>query len=278
MPPVIRRLWCITKSAVIRKEPNPDGEIIDRCLFGQVFYWDNKPTTNGFISVRYLKTKAPNERYTQGWVYQKALTEYKVEDYACLYFQNETGKILPTYDKHTCQQKLSTIAPGEIVMVKARVGGLALTTKGWTGWDWLTKRRYIIDQQAIDDVMMSALAQAVKDYRHIVKYLKEHRYNSIVSFVGLVNQLENICIFFLDKGNFLYCDSVPGKDRLNDLNEELGIDMEWVLRQVDKADAWRNRERDSTGRHKKSNRAAQKRRSVLPKNGNHAEKAVSKRR
>lgn len=234
-------VWCIAKSVVVRKTPEPDGEIIDRIYFGHASQMLPKPVTNGRIKIEYCQRKEAHKRHVTGWVLAKAMTKQMVEDYSSLWFDNLTGHRLPVVDSYYNGKPVGFIEPGEQVAVSAKVGRFALTNRGWTEFGWLTKRREIFDQGVIDDVLIYVLAWAVRDYKSTVKKIKTRDYTGMKEFSRLVSNLEEIGVFFLDKSNTLNADKLPGRERFNSLNAELGIDEEWIKFQIMKADSWRDK-------------------------------------
>ena len=274
-----RSLWCIVKSVAVREEPNANSPEVGRIEFGKQVIVEDELTgiANGRIMVcSYDSYEKDNKKkiYIKGWVLRSAFTEQKVEEYAKLHFDNLTGKRLPVKDSYRGKQ-VGWILPGEQVSVIAKVGNLCLTSKGWTGFHWLTKNREIFDQAGIGVLLYGVLEWAAKDYRSIVRNIKMYKYNNREEFCDMMKELENIILWFISDEYSMMFDPIPGRERLDDMNEELGIDKKWLKEKfrirdavVDKIEEKKRKKRvrkhrDSSGRHKESGGSAQECGSLL---------------
>lgn len=232
-------LWCIVKKAPVRQSPNGRSGIIAWLKFGQRVVKQHKPMTNGYVKVEYRTNIGAKKIYFTGWVSVKALTRNEVEDFGLLYFDNTTGMRIPVRNRYYNGDITGFIEPMESVVVLAKAGSVCLTNRGWTRFKWLTKSRYIFDQTVIDSVLYATLSWAVKDYRTAVKRLQKKRYRNMREFCNTVDDIDEIGVFFLEKGNAMNIDKVPGEERFAMLNAELGIDKEWLKEMLCKRDSYR---------------------------------------
>lgn len=225
-----RPLWCIAKSAAIREEPCSDSPELGRVKFGrQVSVNIEKyEVINGRIKCTYRDSQFNGRKPTiTGWVLLKALTNKRIEDYSCLYFNNLTGKRLPVMNRMS-GEVTGHILPGEQVVVAAKVGDMCVTNKGWTRFEWLTKDREIFDHEGISILLYGVLEWAVKDYKSILRQIKMYKYKDRTEFIELMDELENIILLFISDEYAMMFDSVPGRERLDDMNAEIGVDKKWL--------------------------------------------------
>ena len=225
-----RPLWCIAKSAAIREEPCSDSPELGRVKFGrQVSVNIEKyEVINGRIKCTYRDSQFNGRKPTiTGWVLLKALTNKRIEDYSCLYFNNLTGKRLPVMNRMS-GEVTGHIMPGEQVVVAAKVGDMCVTNKGWTRFEWLTKDREIFDHEGISVLLYGVLEWAVKDYKSILRQIKMYKYKDRTEFIELMDELENIILWFISDEYAMMFDSVPGRERLDDMNAEIGVDKKWL--------------------------------------------------
>lgn len=227
-----RPLWCITKSVSIRKNPFPedDNPVIGRVVFGKqvTAYGENLEVVNGRVKITLrdaanIEKKKPS---VTGWALLRGFTSERVEDFAGLYHRNLTGKKIPSARNYRGTAD-RFISPGERVAVYAKVGEWALTSKGWTKHKWLTKDRDI-DLESIPELYYAVLEQAVHDYKNCVTRIKKHKHHGPEEFCSLVWEINDITKFFVSPEYGLLNDSVPGQERLADLNEELMVDEKWL--------------------------------------------------
>lgn len=238
MPTNIEYIWCVVKRAAVKKAPDVESVTVDHLTFGQNVILGNKPVTNGFLKISY-RMNDKKKTHVTGWVSVKAMTRHEVEDFACLDFVNTTGKRIPVISSYYNGENMGYIDPGESVVVRAKVGRNALTNRGWTRFEWLTKEHYIFDQGVIDNVLYATLMWAVRDYRFAVKKILHKKYQNMREYCNLVDDVDDVGVFFMDRGNAMNIDKVPGPDRLDMLNEELGIDRSWLKEQICKRDRYR---------------------------------------
>ena len=225
-----RPLWCIAKSAAIREEPCSDSTELGRVKFGrQVSVNIEKyEVINGRIKCTYRDSQFNGRKPTiTGWVLLKALTNKRIEDYSCLYFNNLTGKRLPVMNRMS-GEVTGHILPGEQVVVAAKVGDMCVTNKGWTRFEWLTKDREIFDHEGISVLLYGVLEWAVKDYKSILRQIKMYKYKDRTEFIELMDELENIILWFISDEYAMMFDSVPGRERLDDMNAKIGVDKKWL--------------------------------------------------
>ena len=225
-----RPLWCIAKSAAIREEPCSDSPELGRVKFGrQVSVNIEKyEVINGRIKCTYRDSQFNGRKPTiTGWVLLKALTNKRIEDYSCLYFNNLTGKRLPVMNRMS-GEVTGHIMPGEQVVVAAKVGDMCATNKGWTRFEWLTKDCEIFDHEGISVLLYGVLEWAVKDYKSILRQIKMYKYKDRTEFIELMDELENIILWFISDEYAMMFDSVPGRERLDDMNAEIGVDKKWL--------------------------------------------------
>lgn len=223
------RLWCIAGKAVVRKDPDPDSEQIGTVLFGKsVKLNENSRAVNGRIEIQYQVGKEDKKQETiTGWVNPAAFTRTEVEDYAKLYFQNKTGKRVPVAKRFHGNAE-GFVNPNETVEMIAKVGAWCLTSRGWSKFKWFTKVRDIIDAEEMTTLIYGILARAVEDYRITVRRLKQHKHKGVDDFRQLMWQLDDLTEWFQSAEYNIMFDSVPGRERLNDLNEELMVDEKWL--------------------------------------------------
>ena len=225
-----RPLWCIAKSAAIREEPCSDSPELGRVKFGRQVSVniENYEVINGRIKCTYRDSQFNGRKPTiTGWVLLKALTNKRIDDYSCLYFNNLTGKRLPVMNRMS-GEVTGNIMPGEQVVVAAKVGDMCVTNKGWTRFEWLTKDREIFDHEGISVLLYGVLEWAVKDYKSILRQIKMYKYKDRTEFIELMDELENIILWFISDEYAMMFDSVPGRERLDDMNAEIGVDKKWL--------------------------------------------------
>ena len=225
-----RPLWCIAKNAAIREEPFSDSPELGRVKFGRQVSVniENYEVINGRIKCTYRDSQFNGRKPTiTGWVLLKALTNKRIEDYSCLYFNNLTGKRLPVMNRMS-GEVTGHILPGEQVVVAAKVGDLCVTNKEWTRFEWLTKDREIFDHEGISFLLYGVLEWAVKDYKSILRQIKMYKYKDRTEFIELMDELENIILWFISDEYAMMFDSVPGRERLDDMNAEIGVDKKWL--------------------------------------------------
>lgn len=225
-----RPLWCIAKSASIREEPYSDSPELGRVKFGRQVSVsiENYEVINGRIKCTYRDSQFNGRKPTiTGWVLLKALTNKRIDDYSCLYFNNLTGKRLPVMNRMS-GEVTGHILPGEQVVVAAKVGDMCVTNKGWTRFEWLTKDREIFDHEGISVLLYGVLEWAVKDYKSILRQIKMYKYKDRTEFIELMDELENIILWFISDEYAMMFDSVPGRERLDDMNDEIGVDKKWL--------------------------------------------------
>lgn len=220
------RLYCVVKRAAVRELPDNESRIIRYITFGENVLTNCLTPVNGKIEVEFHIRDKNGENIT-GWVPLKAFTKYQVMDYGKLSFTNLTGKRLPVSNKYH-GEKIGVIYPNEIVSVIARVHDWCLTNRGWTMFGWLTKDRDIFEQAEIDTLLYGVMEWAVKDYRKIVKKIRTVKYKNKTEFCEMMQELENIILWFISDEYSMMFNSVPGSERLDGLNEELGIDKKWL--------------------------------------------------
>ena len=126
------------------------------------------------------------------------------------------------------REVIGRIAPGERIAVIARVGDWCLTAKGWTLFKWLTKERDVFDSKALRDVYGAALSQAAKDYCRCIRHLRRLKKGDEDRFHDLMYQLDILVGWFLSDDYLAVFDTVPGNERLDKMNEQLGVDKDWL--------------------------------------------------
>jgi hypothetical protein len=222
----------VVKRAVIRKTPDSDSEVVGEIPFGKFVYItkDDCMIVNGKINVHFIRGKKKNTKtnnYVYGWMNIKAITNHIVKDYAGLFFTNNTGKNVPVADKYQGEAK-RYILPGDKIAMVAKVGDWCLTSKGWSKFEWFTKCRDIFDNVALITLSYEIMKYAVTDYKTLVCKIKIGKYSDAKDYYEKVTEIERIVKFFRSTYYNVMFDAVPGEERLNDLNEELGIDQKWI--------------------------------------------------
>ena len=229
-----KNIWCVVKSVSVREMPKSDSKELGRIKFGKqaVTAIDGIGEVNGRIKVTFRDSTNDNKKKPTitGWALTKAFTEDHFEDYAKLYFDNKTGRKLPVADRYR-GKAVGCILPGEQVAMIARFGEWCLTSRGWTKFKWLTKNRDIFDSDGLIYVFYGVLEQAVKDYKGSVQRIKQHKFSDPDEFCQLVEQIEGIRKWFTSNMYKMIFDSVPGKERLQDIDNEILVDAKWLNNQ-----------------------------------------------
>ena len=224
-----KTIWCIVKSVNVRETPDKDSGIIGYVRFGRSATTPvDGEVVNGMIQIKFIDYYNDNKKAPPkvGWATPKAFTDTVVESYAGLFFDNLTGCRLPVSMRYK-GVATGCIMPGERVSMRARCGDWGLTNRGWTRFEWLTKDRSVFID-AVPDLYFSVLERAVKDYKVSVMKLKIHKYDNGEEFCQIVDMLEDSALWLLDPECGGMVDTVPSKERFNDINEELAIDNKWI--------------------------------------------------
>ena len=221
------RMYCITSWANVRKDPDGESEILYRLRFGEpVEIGAKENIVNGKRRV-ILRRKVANvalnakETYCAGWVSDTALTFETIIDIGRLLYVNESNQRIPTYGIGA--GIIDYILPDEQVAVIARVGNKAKTSKGWTKWGLLKRRKGIYDDDAAVTFSLMIASRSALDYRICVKKLVRGKFKSTAQFCNTYSEMLRIRKYFLGdwyKTNF---DPVSGEERLKGLDEELGF-------------------------------------------------------
>lgn len=219
--------YIIVKSAVIRQKPDNESDEVCTVSFGQSVNLLPVSPKGSWLLVEYKKNDGKHRKTFKGWILRKALIKTKIEDYARLTFRICTGRRVPISMRYNDPAVYKYLKINEEVEMIARVGEWCLTNKGWTRFIWFEKETDVFDQEAIDYLFYSVLEQAVKDYRTAVNKLKQ-RFLDDESFIRAVLMIDDVTSWFLSDEYNLFFDGVPGKERLNDLNIDIGIDSAWL--------------------------------------------------
>jgi len=222
--------WVIVKSVKVR---NRDGEVIGSLRFGQLVYVFGKPK-NGRIGIKVTKLYDANTGSTKrtipttGYIPVKALTTDTVHDLAGLYHTNITGKRIPV-SATVGGEVAGYILPHEKVKAFAVCKGWCLTSKGWTMFKWLKKTPIDIEYGSGRELADSILCQAAKDYTNAVKRLKKGQLFR-EQFMDTMAVLDEVTWWFANpRSNYIiYFEHGTGRERLEWLNENLGIDQKWL--------------------------------------------------
>lgn len=221
------RMYCIASWANVRMEPDGKSEILYKLRFGEpVEVGAKENIVNGKRRV-ILRRKVANvalnakETYCAGWVPEIALTFETIIDIGRLLYVNESDHRIPVRGIGT--GVINYILPDEQVAVIARVGNMAKTSKGWTEWGQLKRRKGIYDDDAAVTLSLMIASRAALDYRICAKKLVRGKFKSPAHFCNTYGEMLRIRRYFLGdwyKTNF---DPVTGAERLEGLDEELGL-------------------------------------------------------
>lgn len=272
--PKRRRMWCVTKKVYLKDSPELESETVSEIVFGQGVYGIRiKHPVNGKIEIEYQM----NGKTIKGWGALQGFSTNQVENYAGLFFTNGAGKRIPTA-KFMFGKVEDYILPGERVTMLAKVGDWCLTNRGWSKFKWFTKERDVYDPLALEDLLYAVLAIAVKDYKTAVKRILEGRYEGEAGFIEQVDRMDEAGAWFHSDDYAKMFDPIPGKERFNSMNKSLGVDNDWIKKQLNKRDKllskrtrkeWRKkkRNRDTARRYKATGGSAQERGSLLQEDG-----------
>lgn len=226
---IIGRGWIVYKSVIVRDD---HGKEISKALFGQLMDIQNRSDGNR-IRVEFNERIAlrNGSKRIIGWIPKQAIAAYPVEYYAKLLYRNVTGKRIPVSNRYK-GQKCGYIKHAETVEVIVKCGEWCLTNKGWTLFKWLKK--YPGD---FDDVNLNALAVAMllltaKEYKNAVNRIKMGKCHDPESYARSVERIVEIKKWFSGKEYQMYF-SDNGSEKLDWLNETLGIDDKWIKSKQD---------------------------------------------
>jgi hypothetical protein len=211
-------MWCICKEAAVY---DYDMNQTDSICFGKQTW--RLGIKDGMVQILYTNNQGKGK--LQGWVNAKALSSIKPVNYAMLRYQNSTGKRIPVARRYKGKAE-GWILPGEEVAVRAVVGEWCITNKGWTLFKWLKKCRGDFFDDNAQDVLMAVLLQAVKDYQMAVNRLKMGKCCCVEDYCKTFGTIDEITRWFNGHQYGLYYND-DGKEKLQWLNENLGVDKKW---------------------------------------------------
>ena len=235
-----RLLYVVARSVTMTDTPYEDRKELKKIPFGTTLTKLNRAceVINGKIKVSLMVREGhgmkASKRYITGWVPLIGVTADKIEDYAKLLYYNCMDKPIPTMSMYKGKKQIGRIMPGECVEVIAKVGHWGLTEKGWTIGKWLRRYRDIFDDKAAHTVMLGVLAWAATDYKKFVRMIRDKRYIVVgnvkktrANFMGIMSEIDVIKDWF-ENGNYaIFFDTASGNDRLNDFDNELGVNADW---------------------------------------------------
>lgn len=222
--------YVVSKYAIMRQKPEKGSPILAKVPFGTcVRSFARK--LEGNVRVSYRECHRAGSFYT-GYVSAKALSPHPVEDYGNLYYYNTTDIDLPCVHKYKSEKIIGYIKPGEHVTVRAKVGDWCVTSKGWTMFAGLSKDREIFDMAGINNLLYAILCQAAHDYCKYIKWLKTRRYKTLDEYCDICNELEKVIIWFKGRKRVMKSDYVTVRERMDDLNEKMGVDQKWIKRKL----------------------------------------------
>ena len=222
--------YVVSEYAVMRKKPERDSPVLTKVPFA-AYVTSFARKLEGNVKVSYRESNRKGHYYT-GYVSAKALSTSPVEDYANLYYYNANDKRIPCVDRYNGKKLVGHIRPGEHVTVRAKCGDWCITNKGWTKIKWLTKDREICDMTGINSLLYAILGQAANDYCSDVKRLKTRRYKTLEEYCDICNDLEKIIVWFRGKKRVVKSDYVTVRERMDDLNDKMGVDATWIRRKL----------------------------------------------
>lgn len=211
--------WCIVKKATVRDDY---GVVIDHFHFGKQA-WQIGEDEN---RLQVLFSGSDGKGKQRGWVLKQAMTNVPVKDYASLLYYNVTGKNIPISMRYKGDED-GRIKPSEIVAVKAVVGEWCLTSKGWTLFKWLKKYAGEFLDENINALASAMLLQAAKEYRIAIGKLRTGKCRDAESYGKAFGRIDEISRWFTGKQYELMF-GYDGKDKLQWLNENLGVDEKWL--------------------------------------------------
>ena len=223
-------VWVKCKRTPLYDSNGEDRKLIRYAPFGERFEVLKKDMKQDGGLVRGLKRSWDGSKKVASffWIPLRAVTTKRVENYARLYYLNLNRNGIPVSAKYQSRKVIGRIAPGERISVIARVGDWCLTAKGWTLFKWLTKERDVFDSKALRDVYGAALSQAAKDYCRCIRHLRRLKKGDEDRFHDLMYQLDTLVGWFLSDDYLAVFDTVPGNERLDKMNEQLGVDKDWL--------------------------------------------------
>lgn len=211
--------WVICKSAKVFDDY---GNVIDTLPFGkQTWKIDQK---DNMIQILFASTDKKGK--LRGWIHQRALCPVRPVDYAMLRYENKTGKRIPASSRYKGQAE-RWILPGEQVAIRAVVGNWCITNKGWTLFEWLRKCPGDCFDEDLHELLMAVLLQAVKDYQVAINKLRTGKCHSVDDYSRTFGRIDELTRWFTGKQYSLYFED-DGKEKLQWLNESLGVDKKWM--------------------------------------------------
>ena len=212
-------MWCVVKRATVRDK---QAEAIGNLTFGQQC-WKVDEARNGRIKILFI---GENFNKKSGYVPARALSDKPVIDMARLYYQNTSGKRIPVSDRYR-GEAVDLINVGDTVEVIAECNGWYLTNKGWTLSKWLTKCSGDYFSENAQSLCFAILLQACKEYKAAVDKIRMHKCSTPEDFAKAYIRITEIISWFKGKIYSVYFDD-DGTEKLNWLNENVGIDDKWL--------------------------------------------------
>lgn len=221
-------VFCVVKSAVLRDE---NGNQVKVLPFGTQFKvlqtWSDGRYYGETIRTDYNGTVRAYERY-KGFVRSAGFSKYRVFDMAGLLYRNKMGKRIPVSLRYRGDQD-GWIEPNTVLKASASVDGWMLTDKGWTKSEWLAKVRDIDDPETMKNLVYAVITQTVSDYKRLIRRFQTGFRYVPGEYTDSVAELMIIRQWF-QSGNYLkiFEDSMTGEERLQMLDNELGVTEEWI--------------------------------------------------
>lgn len=218
-------VYCVVKSAEMRKK---NGTLVCSIPFGNQFRVLSDMKDGYLYGETYMRVNRGYAKY-RGFVNRKGFTDRKIIDMSYLYFRNNTGKRIPTTLRYKGKASGWIEVDEKIHALAKTDDGWILTGKGWTRSEWMSKVRTINDNESMKTLAYAVITQAVKDYQAIVHALQANiRYYSR-DCADSVTEMKMLRKWF-SEGNYLKIidDQYSGEDRLQMIDNELGVTEEWI--------------------------------------------------